>query len=79
LVSYLVPRLRLGILVFGRLCLLDLVMGHDEFWEWSSGKVEMPAVQGNTSWRHTFRNVAILCLIFAGFFVVLEAVQWVRH
>jgi hypothetical protein len=58
---------------------LDLVMEHDAFWQWSSGKVEMPATPGNTSWRQTLRELAILGLIYGGVFLIMAVIQWIVH
>lgn len=57
---------------------LDRVMEHDEFWEWSSGKVDFP-VMGNTTWWQTVQSLAILGLVFGGLLLVLAIVQWFVH
>jgi hypothetical protein len=54
---------------------LDRVMEHDEFWEWSSGKIKLP-VLGNTSWWQTGRDMAVIALILGGWLLMLMVVGW---
>jgi hypothetical protein len=54
---------------------LDRVMEHDEFWEWSSGKIELPII-GNTSWWQTGRDMAVIASILGGWLLVLMLVGW---
>jgi hypothetical protein len=45
---------------------LDRVMDHDEFWEWSSGKVDLNhwvKSQSKLSWKGTLLTWAIACII----------------